>query len=438
MTEGDLLRDDDTAVPPSHSISLELFAKLSTGSASPEEITRFILPHLLEACSSCRALYDRLQEIKGELGYFDELVALLESQTAPDLAASLESLPAAEQLQAAETDETFHTWGLCVYLIQQSREACLSEPRRATELAILAVRIALALPPESYHPEWVRDLQARAFVYLANALKVAGELTAADLAFADAERRFTWQSPLVEAELLSMKSSLRREQRRYTDALHAAVDALKIYRDLGDRRGVLTCQLLRAKIYRETGNPVNACEVLRQAEAEAALAGDPRLFAALQTNFVTSLSEAGRYEEARQRLPRAAELLSKHGRETDLFRLHWTEALVLDGLGQTETAVKIFQEVQQDFLDRRMAVDATLVSLDLAVALFKSGQTRALKTLAAEILPIFESRGLTTEAVVAYTLLQLQTAVEARTFTVQLAGELARRVRGADPGSRSH
>lgn len=233
MMEGDLLRDDDTAVPPSHPISLELFAKLSTGSASPEEVTRFLLPHLMETCPSCRALYGRLQEIKGELGHFDELVALLESQAAPDLAAALASLPPAEQLRAAETDETFHTWGLCVYLIQQSKEACLSEPRRAAELAILAVRIALALPPESYHPEWVRDLQARAFAYLANALKVAGELTAADLAFADAERRFTWQSPLIEAELLSMKSSLRREQRRYTEALHAAVESLKIYRDLG-------------------------------------------------------------------------------------------------------------------------------------------------------------------------------------------------------------
>lgn len=435
--EGNLLRDDDTAVPPSHPISLELLAKLSTGSASPEEVTRFLLPHLMETCPSCRALYDRLQEIKGELGYFDELVALLESQTAPDLAAALERLPPAEQFRAAETDETFHTWGLCVYLIQQSREACLSEPRRATELAILAVRIALALPPDSYHPDWVRDLQARAFAYLANALKVAGELTSADLAFADAEQRFTWQSPLVEAELLSMKSSLRREQRRYTDALHAAVDALKIYRDLGDRRGVLSCQLLRAKVYEATADWAKACSVLREAEAEVALADDSRLFAALQFNVVANLTRAGLLQEALQRIPQARTLLLAHGGETDRLHLHWAEALVLDGLGQTETAVKILQEVQQDFLDRRMAVDATLVSLDLAVALFKSGQTRALRTLAAEILPIFESRGLTSEAIVAYTLLQLQRAVERRRFTVQLAGELAKRVRASGLERRS-
>jgi hypothetical protein len=92
------------------------------------------------------------------------------------------------------------------------------------------------------------------------------------------------------------------------------------------------------------------------------------------------------------------------------------------------------EAVQTEFLDRRMPVDATLVSLDLAVALFHSGHSEALKTLATEILPIFETRGLTTEAVVAYTLLQLQRAVEGRTFTVQLAAELARRVRAEGRG----
>jgi tetratricopeptide (TPR) repeat protein len=427
------LRHDDTTV--SHTISLELFAKLSTGSASPEEVARIFLPHHIETCLSCRTLHERLQEIKGDLGYFDELVALLESETAPELALILESLPPTEQLRAAEADESFHTWGLCVYLLQQSKEACLSDARRATELAILAVRIALVLPKESYHPDWVQDLQARAFAYLANAFKVANELTAADLAFADAERRFSWHSPLVEAELLTIKSSLRREQRRYTEALEAAAAALKIYRDLGDRRGALSCQLLQAKVYRETGDPLSACDVLRTAASGASLSDDPRLFSMVQANFVTCLAEAGRYEEAQQRLPQAKEFYRLHGRDTDRLRLHWTEALVLDGLSRIEEAETSLRALQQEFLDRRMPLDATLVSLDLAVVLLKSEKADALKTLAAELLPIFESRGLTTEAIVAYTLLQLQRAVEGRTFTLQLAAELARRVRAEGRGA---
>ncbi|HEX5715546.1 MAG TPA: hypothetical protein VF179_05260 [Thermoanaerobaculia bacterium] len=427
------MRDDDTAV--SHAISLELFAKLSTGSASPEEVARIFLPHHIETCPSCRALHERLQEIKGDLGYFDELVALLESETAPELALILESLPPTEQLRAAEADESFHTWGLCVYLLQQSKEACLSDARRATELAILAVRIALALPKESYHPDWVQDLQARAFAYLANALKVANELTAADLAFADAERRFSWHSPLVEAELLTIKSSLRREQRRYTEALEAAAAALKIYRDLSDGRGVLACRLLETKVYEATQDWANGCDVLQQAENEAGLSGDQRLIAALQSNLVLHLAGAGRFEEALERLPQAKELLAEPGRDTDLLRLRWTEALVLDGLGRIEEAETALRALQQEFLDRRMPLDATLVSLDLAVVLFKSEKANTLKTLAAELLPIFEARGLTTEAIVAYTLLQLQRAVEGRTFSLQLVAELARRVRAEGRGA---
>jgi hypothetical protein len=163
------------------------------------------------------------------------VVALLESEMAPDLFQTLEGLPPAEQARAAESDESFHTWGLCIYLLRKSKEACLSDGRQATGIALLAVRIALALPPQTYHPEWVLDLQARAFAHLANALRVAGELTAADHAFADAERRCTWQSPAVKAELLSFKSSVRREQRRYGEALNAAEEALEIYRILADR-----------------------------------------------------------------------------------------------------------------------------------------------------------------------------------------------------------
>jgi len=170
-------------------------------------------------------------------------------------------------------------------------------------------------------------------------------------------------------------------------------------------------------------------------ESEASLSDDPRLFSMVQANLVTCLVEAGRYEEAQQRLPQAKELYCLHGRDTDRLRLRWTEALVLDGLGRIEEAETALRALQHEFLDRRMPLDATLVSLDLAVVLFKSGKADALKTLAAELLPIFESRGLTTEAIVAYTLLQLQRSVEGRTFTVQLAAELAKRVRAEGRGA---
>jgi len=129
------------------------------------------------------------------------------------------------------------------------------------------------------------------------------------------------------------------------------------------------------------------------------------------------------------RLPQARELYRLYGGEANRLRLRWTEALVLGGLGRSAEAVSRLRVVQQEFLDRRMPVDAALVSLDLAVALLRLGDLPALEELAAEVLPVFESRGLTGEAVVAYTLIQLQRAIEGHSFTASLAAELARRLR---------
>lgn len=170
---------------------------------------------------------------------------------------------------------------------------------------------------------------------------------------------------------------------------------------MDDRRGALSCQIKLAKIYEATEDWASACDELRAAESEAGLANNPRLYAAVQNNFVTCLARIGSYKEALERLPRAKKLLTEHGRDTDRLRLRWTEAPVLDGLGRIEEAETALRSLQQEFLDRRMPLDATLVSLDLAVVLFKLGNADALKTLAAELLPIFEARGLTTEAIVA-------------------------------------
>lgn len=73
--EGDVLRDDDTAVP--HPIDLELLARLTTGSASPDEVTRLLVPHLLKTCPSCRALYERLQVPAGEIQGVQRVVSEL-------------------------------------------------------------------------------------------------------------------------------------------------------------------------------------------------------------------------------------------------------------------------------------------------------------------------------------------------------------------------
>ena len=81
------------------------------------------------------------------------------------------------------------------------------------------------------------------------------------------------------------------------------------------------------------------------------------------------------------------------------------------------------------FLQEGIAVDAALVSLDLAVLHARCGNTARIRQLAAEMLPIFEAGGVHPDAMAA--LLLFQQAAEAEEVTVDLVGQVAASFRRA-------
>ncbi len=74
-----------------------------------------------------------------------------------------------------------------------------------------------------------------------------------------------------------------------------------------------------------------------------------------------------------------------------------------------------------------MGYDAALVSLDLALLYAQENCTEDLKRLAAELMPIFESRDVHREAIVA--LLMFQRACEEEKLTVALVRKFAEYLR---------
>ncbi len=66
------------------------------------------------------------------------------------------------RLDQARRDSTFHQWGLCQLLLEQSSQARPHAPSYALELGELALAVADALDPADYDPEWVADLYATA------------------------------------------------------------------------------------------------------------------------------------------------------------------------------------------------------------------------------------------------------------------------------------
>ena len=403
----------------------ETLAKWLSGTLEHDEVLHLVIPHFLALCPVCRERHAEILRIQKEVGHWDPEIAVMEGRQAPELWARLAELPYAEQLREVEEREDLHAWGLCQLLLQKSREATFSDPAGSVELANLALRVVRHLG-KAYDPNWVTDLRARCFAHLGNARRVLGELRSAEDAFVKAEdclARSTSGNVEVRAEILDLKSSLRRAQRRLDEALDLVDRALSLYREAGQEHGIAKSLLKRAKILEESGDLGGAIDLLRRATEEIDPAREPQLSTYGRFNLLIALLLAEHYEEAERLLPTTEGLLREVGQPLDLIRLRWVEGNIDLGRGRRGPAEAAFREVQKEFLERQMGYDAGLVSLDLARLLAQEGCTEDLKRLAAEMMPVFQSRDVHREAILA--LLMFQRACEEERLTVELVRQIS-------------
>lgn len=421
-----------------HPLTLETLTRLMAGTLEHDELLQQVIPHLLERCDHCRSLHGRIEGLKRAVGHWNDEVAVFEGLEAPALFGRLAGLSYEDQILRIEMDEDFQTWGLCQHLLASSREAVFSDPGKGAELANLALRVVRNLG-DIYHSDWLWDLRARCFAYLGNARRVLGELRGADDAFrkaTDSLARGGTGSPGIRAEIVDFESSLRCAQRRMDEAVRCAELASALYREAGESHGVAKMMLQKAKILEEVGELRQAAGLLDQIAVEVDRESEPAMYAFSRFNRVWLSIRSGQFAEAESDLAAARPAILEAARQIDLVRLRWAEGSIDLGLGRTGAAEAAFREVQRDFLERGMGYDAALVSLDLATLYAQEGSVEPLKRLAVELMPVFESRDVHREAIVA--LLLFQRACEEERLTAemarQLAHELRRQRRGAGHG----
>jgi tetratricopeptide (TPR) repeat protein len=407
-------------------LSVETMARWLARDLDHEEVLAQIVPHVLALCPGCRTSYEEVLRLQREVEHWDERIAVLEGREAPALLAELAPRTFEEQLAAVRNDERFQNWGLCQLLLKESLKSGVEEPAQAIAWAELAVRITEHLVEAAYDPDWVLDLKARAWAYLGNALRILGELWSAESAFRRAEEHLGASmtgNPHIGAEVLDLKSSLKRAQRRLDEAETLADAALELYRESGDAHGVAIARIKKAKILEEQGETEGAIALLGEAARGIDGRERPRLLLCARHNLAFLLTAAERWAEAAALLPEVRRLSEELGNPLDRVRLLWMEGRIALGRGEREGAEATFREVQREFFDRRMGYDAALVALDLAILYSGEGRTAELKGLASEILPVFESREVSREAMAA--LLMFQHAAQEEKLTVELARQLA-------------
>jgi tetratricopeptide (TPR) repeat protein len=366
----------------------------------------------MESCGTCRERFEEIGRLQKEIGHWDESVAVFESRQAPELLTELTGHPFDEQLRMVEEREEMHIWGFCRLLLRRSQAAVFDDPTKAVDLADLAVRIAGHLE-DGYDPNWVLDLRAQSWAQLGNARRVVGELRSSEDAFRRAEGFLAQSSSgntQAQAEICALRSSLRRDQRRFEEALALAAQALDLYREIEDMHGVAKVILMKVKLLRETDELEEAISLLEKSPGEIDPVREPRLFAYSRFNLLCCLTLAGRHDEAEHLLPEVQALFRESAQPLDRVRLTWAEGSIALGRGRMGDAEALFRQVQAAFLERGMGYDAALVSLDLAVLYAQEGRTAEIKQLAVEAMAA---------------LLMFQQACEEERLTVQLARQIA-------------
>ncbi len=289
-------------------------------------------------------------------------------------------------------------------------------------LAELACRIAELSPGSDL---WRSRLSGYCLAFLANARRVGNDMRGAGEAFArawDLWEKGAAADPGVLAEwrVLSLAGSLRRDERRFAEAIEVLDRAL----GLAPREAAGRILLKKAFTLEVMGETEHAIEVSQEAVPLIQGRRDPRLLWILRFNLAGSLCESGRCTEAERMLPEIRETAVSLCKELDLLRVLWLEGKIAAGLGRMREARSAFEQVRKELIAHAMPYDFALASLDLAVLDLEEGCAGGIRTLAAQMTWIFKDQGIHREALAALDLFCRAAKQEAATI------ELARRVAG--------
>jgi len=322
----------------------------------------------------------------------------------------LADLSEGARLEVVQVGREFQSWALCERVCDESEREASRNLKRAAGLARLAQEIAVRVPgPVS----WRDLLRGYASAHAANVLRVSGELNAADALFKEAKRLWNAGSNpdavLDPGRLFDLEASLRRDQRRFEEALAAL--------DIAARIGRSPARVLIKKGFtlEVLGKHGEAIETLLEAEPLVEQHGDARLSYMLRFNLAVNLCHVGRFSEATQLVEQVREMAAERGDENELVRILWLEGRIAAGLGSPIEARQFLAQARRAFTSRSMAADAALALLEEAVLLLEQGRTAEVKELTRELTWVLESKGVHREALAALQIFQRAAELEEAT-----------------------
>lgn len=344
-----------------------------------------------EACEGLQSAVRHLLEA---------LPPLLPRREAQGLALRLIEAPATLQLARLRADHRAHRPEVALALVETAYRLAAADG----EASLAAARLALATVarcrlPDAYRP-LLFDLKAEARALVANGLRIRGELLAADRLWprAKLEAGLGSGDALLDARLCWVEAALRRDQRRFAQAISLLRRAARLLAELGEHASLLTVEASLAIAQYYSGSVREALAQSAKSLARPGSGESPAQLFFLVHNFALYAADLGLISVTFRILNATHHLYERFSTPLTNLRLEWLLARLHVQVGRPDLAVSLFQQVRAGFLERGLPYDAALASLDLALLYAQRRQLTPMAELAWEMYPVFAALDLPGEA----------------------------------------
>lgn len=274
--------------------------------------------------------------------------------------AVLKNATAVQRSALVKASSRLQTWACAEAAAETSVGEAARDLKEAMAWARLGAEIAELIPgPKG----WTNRVKGFAQAHVANILKAAGELKAADAAFKPAKKLWlTGSDPdliLDPGRLLDLEAALRRTQGQLDDALRLLEEAQSV------SRCPAHTLLNKGFTLERMGEYERAVEALLQAEPLIDRQADARLWYKQRCNLAVSLCHLGRYREATELVAQARSIALELNDEIECLRLVWLDSRIAAGLGERMAAYALLEQVRQGFAARNMWHDVTLALTEM-------------------------------------------------------------------------
>jgi tetratricopeptide (TPR) repeat protein len=333
--------------------------------------------------------------------------------------AKLKQVPRRSRFGIVRLGRVYQHWAL----VEKCCEESVQQASRHLKNAALWARLAVVIARFVTGPEgWILRVRAYALAHWANIFRVRGELKAAETRLEEAKA--LWQAGsdpdgvLDPGRLLDLEGSLRRDQRRFDEAIF-------LFDQAGTQgRSPERALIMKGTTYDVMGKYEQAVEAFLLARPLVERRADPRLAYMLRFNTAAAFCHLGRFSEAAELLREVRDLVFERNDRIEMSRVIWLEGRILAGLGRPREARRYLAEARERFAAEAMFYDVALALLEETGLLLGEGRVMEVKALTLELAKVFDSKGVHREALAALQI--FQEAVEQETATVDLARRVLR------------